>query len=248
MDYNNTSNPVLKETVFNVQDAESMPMTIQGVIRKSFIALLLLLGGAAFAWTRSYTSPEDITSKIALFSILTLVLYFITIFNFNIARFTVPLYAIGEGFIVGSVSWMAQKYYPGIVVQAVTGTFGVFLAMLLIYKAGLIRVNEKFTTVLCVATAGVCFIYLANWILTLFGSSGLSIIHSSSNIGIGFSVVVCIIAALNLLLDFEFVVHQSRTGAPKKLEWIATLGLLVTLIWVYFEILRLLMKLSGRRN
>jgi uncharacterized YccA/Bax inhibitor family protein len=248
MDYNNTSNPVFRESVFCEHDAQAMAMTVGGVVRKSFITLFLLLMGAAFAWTRSYTSAGEIGGKIALFSIVGLVLYFITIFNVNIAKVTVPLYAIVKGLIIGSISWLAQQYYPGIVVQAITGTFGVFAMMLLVYRAGIIRPNEKFATVLLLATAGVAFIYLADWMMTFFGSSGLSIIHGSSNFSIGFSVIVCAIAALNLLLDFEFIVQQSRVGAPEKLEWVAALGLLVTLIWVYLEILRLLLKLNSRRE
>ncbi|MDR2200948.1 MAG: Bax inhibitor-1/YccA family protein [Puniceicoccales bacterium] len=248
MNYNNTSNPVFKESVFRVEGIQDAVMTIHGVLRKSSVSLLLLLCGAFFAWTRSYASLEDLGSKIVLFSLVSFVLYFITIFNFNAARITVPLYALTEGFIVGSISWLAQRFYPGIVVQAITGTFGVFMAMLLLYKTGIIRPNEKFAMVLFAATLGICFIYLAHWIMTLFSSPGLAIIHSSSPIGISFSAIVCIIAALNLLLDFEFIVRQSRMGAPEKLEWIAVMGLLVTLIWVYIEILRLLMKLSARRN
>jgi uncharacterized YccA/Bax inhibitor family protein len=223
-------------------------MTVDGVIRKSFITLFLLLAGAAFAWTRSYATVEEIGGKIILFSIGTLVLYFVTMFKPDMARITVPLYAIGEGFVIGAISWLAQKRYPGIVVQAATGTFGVFAVMLLVYRTGIIRPTEKFATLLFVATAGVAFIYFASWIMSFFGSPGLSIIHGSSNFSIGFSVVVCIIAALNLLLNFEFIVRQSRLGAPEKLEWIAALGLLVTLVWIYMEILRLLMKLRARND
>ena len=130
--------------------------------------------------------------------------------------------------------------------QASFGTFGVLGAMLLLYRSGLIKVNEKFASILFLATLGVAFTYLASWVMSLFGGSGFSFITNSSNIGIGFSVVVCIIAALNFLLDFEFIVQRSRMGADKNMEWIASLGLLVTLIWVYLEILRLLAKLRER--
>ncbi|MDR1906623.1 MAG: Bax inhibitor-1/YccA family protein [Puniceicoccales bacterium] len=248
MNYDHTSNPVFKDNVFYPQDSQALAMTIDGVIRKSFVTLFLLLAGAAFAWTRSYATVEEIGGKIVLFSIGTLVLYFITMFKPDVARITVPLYAIGEGFIIGAISWLAQRRYPGIVVQAATGTFGVFAAMLFAYKTGIIRLTEKFATVLFVATAGVAFIYFASWIMSFFGSPGLSIIHSSSNFSIGFSVVVCIIAALNLLIDFEFITHQSKIGAPEKMEWIAALGLLVTLVWIYMEVLRLLMKLKARND
>jgi uncharacterized YccA/Bax inhibitor family protein len=248
MDYNRTSNPVFKDSVFYSQDTQSMAMTVDGVIRKSSIALLLLLAGAVFAWTRSYATIEEINGKAILFSLGTFVLYFITMFKPDIAKITVPLYAIGEGFVIGAISWLVQKRYPGIVVQAATGTFGVFAAMLFVYKMGIIRPSEKFAIIIIVATWGIAFIYLANLLMTYLGGSGLSIVRDSSNIGIAFSAVVCIIAALNLLLDFEFIVRQSKMGAPEKMEWIAAFGLLVTLVWIYLSIIRLLMKLKARND
>jgi uncharacterized YccA/Bax inhibitor family protein len=240
------SNPVFKDSVFYSQDTQAVAMTIDGVVRKSFIALFLLLAGAAFAWTRSYASIEEINGKIALFSIGTLVLYFITMFKPDIAKITVPLYAIGEGFVIGAFSWFMQKIYPGIVVQAAMGTFGVFAAMLFVYKTGIIRPSEKFAMVVTMVTFGIAFIYLIDLLMAHFGRAGLSIVQDSSNIGIAFSAVVCVIAALNLLLSFEFIVRQSKLGASEKMEWIAALGLLVTLVWIYLEIVRLLMKLKSR--
>ncbi|MDR1435146.1 MAG: Bax inhibitor-1/YccA family protein [Puniceicoccales bacterium] len=248
MNYDNTSNPILRDSVFDIRDAQTIPMTINGVVRKSFIALSLLLGGAAFAWTRSYTSVQDIAGKIVLFSIVVLALNLVTVFNHNVARITVPLYALAEGLVVGSFSLIMQKFYPGIVVQAVTGTIGVFASMLFIYKTGIYRPSDRFMTILFMASLGFSFIYLANFILSCLGFSGLHIISSSSPLGIAFSAIVCIIAALNLLIDFEFIVRQSKMGAPEKLEWIATLGLLVTVIWIYFEILNLLAKLYSKRD
>jgi uncharacterized YccA/Bax inhibitor family protein len=242
MNYDHTSNPVFKESVFCPQDDRAMCMTINGVIRKSFIALFLLLAGAAFAWTRSYATIAEIQGKIVLFSVGTFVLFLVTMFKPDIAKVTVPLYALGEGFVLGAISWIAQKSYPGIVIQAAMGTFGVFAAMLFLYKTGMVRPSEKFATIIMAATLGICFIYLADLLLGSFGSPGLSIIRGSSIFSIGFSAVVCVIAALNLLLDFEFIVQQSKRGAPEKMEWIATLGLLVTLIWIYMEILSLLTK------
>jgi uncharacterized YccA/Bax inhibitor family protein len=245
MDYN-TSNPVFKDNVFGMHDANAAAMTVNGVIRKSFLTLFLLLAGAAFAWTRSYASVAEIGGKVVLFSIGTFVLYLITIFNANIARITVPIYALAEGFVIGAISLIFQKNYPGIVVQAVTGTCGVFAAMLIVYRTGLIRPTEKFAMVIFVATLGIAFIYLANFLMQSFGSSSLSIVHGSSNFAIGFSIFVCAIAALHLILDFEFIVRQSRLGAPEKLEWIAALGLLVTLVWLYIEILHLLAKIRNK--
>jgi uncharacterized YccA/Bax inhibitor family protein len=247
MSYDRTSNPVFRDSVFYPQGTQ-VAMTVDGVVRKSFIALFLLLAGAAFAWTRSYATVGEIGGKVMLFSIGTFVLYFVTMLRPDVARITVPLYAIGEGFVVGAISWFTQGYFPGIVVQAATGTFGVLAVMLFMYRAGIIRPTEKFAMVLFAATLGVAFIYFASWIMSFFGSPGLSIINDSSNFSIGFSVFVCIIAALNLLLNFEFIACQSRLGAPEKTEWIAVLGLLVTLVWVYMEVLRLLVKLRSRND
>ncbi|MDR0740547.1 MAG: Bax inhibitor-1/YccA family protein [Puniceicoccales bacterium] len=248
MDNDHISTPVFKDSVFYSQDTQAVAMTIGGVIRKSFITLFLLLAGAAFAWTRPYASVDEISGKIALFSIGTLILYFITMFKPDVAKITVPLYAIGEGFVIGAFSWFMQKTYPGVVVQAATGTLGVFAAMLFAYKAGIIRPSEKFAMIITMATLGVVFIYLADLLMARFGGSGLSIVQDSSNIGIAFSAVVCVIAALNLLLDFEFIVRQSKLGAPEKMEWIAALGLLVTLVWIYLEIIRLLLKSKSRSH
>jgi uncharacterized YccA/Bax inhibitor family protein len=223
-------------------------MTVNGVIRKSFIALFLLLASAAYAWTRPYASGQEIFGKIALFSVISLVLNFVIIFNHNTARITVPLFALAEGFVIGAFSLMMQRRSPGIVVQAVTGTFGVFAAMLCIYKTGIIRPTEKFMIIISAAMLGIFFVYLANFIMVTCGSSGFSIVNGSSNLSIGFSVFVCIIAALNLIINFEFIVRHSKLGAPEKMEWIAAFGLLVTLIWIYLEILNLLRKLNCKRD
>lgn len=246
MEYKNTSNPIFQSKVFDVTGVYAERMTIDGVVRNSAILLVLLIGAAAYSWTRPYVSVNEIGAKTAMFSIAAFVVYLVTIFKQSIAKYTVPVYAILEGLVIGSVSMLFEKKYPGIVIQASVGTFGVLGAMLLLYRSGLIKVNEKFASVLFLATLGVGFIYLASWVMSLFGGSGFAFITSSSNVGIGFSVVVCIIAALNFMLDFEFIVQRARLGADKNMEWIASLGLLVTLIWVYLEILRLLAKLRDR--
>ncbi len=173
------------------------------------------------------------------------ILAVVTFFVPRIARITAPLYALGNGFFVGGISAMFEAAYDGIVLQAVGLTIGVFLAMLVLYATGRIRVTPRFRLMVFAATAGVCLIYLATFVLSLFGSN-LPFIHDNGIIGIGFSLVVVGIAAMNLALDFDFVEQAEKAGAPRHMEWFAALGLTVTLVWLYLELLRLLAKLRSR--
>jgi uncharacterized YccA/Bax inhibitor family protein len=139
-----------------------------------------------------------------------------------------------------------NKMYPGIVVQAVFLTFGTLGALLLAYKSGLIRATENFKLGIFAATGGIAFLYFINFVMGFF-SSGIGIISSNNTMGILFSAFVVVIAALNLVLDFDFIEEGAEKGAPKYMEWYGAFGLLVTLIWLYLEILRLLAKLNSRR-
>lgn len=243
--------PVFRDDVFRRMSdnitAQCGVMTVDGTIKKSFVTLLLLLSSAIFSWVRmGNCSPEVFGGRLLLFSILALVVYFVAIFKPDTARVTVPLYALLEGFIIGSVSWLTEKMFPGVVTQAVMSTIGVLAVMLLVYKTGLIRPTEKFTIVLFTATLAIGLTYLVNMLITCFGGSGFSFLTSNSTTSIVFSVIVCIVAALNLILDFEYIRRQSEAEAPEQMEWIGALGLLVTLVWIYIEILRLLTKLNKR--
>ena len=162
-------------------------------------------------------------------------------------RFTVPAYALMQGLALGGISKYFESMYPGIVNQAVMLTFGTLGALLLAYGSGLIKATENFKLGVIAATGGIAFVYMISWILSWFSIS-VPVIHSNSNMGILFSIGVVIIAALNLVLDFDFIEEASEKGAPKYMEWYGAFGLLVTLIWLYLEILRLLAKLSSRRN
>ena len=246
MEQFNTSNPIFRSKTFDSVHASSDVMTIDGVIRKSIICFILLVVAGVHAWTRPYATINEITGKLGLFSIAAFVVCIVSIFNASIAKYTVPVYAVLEGLVIGTISMLFERRYPGIVIQASVGTIGVFGSMLLLYRFGLIKVNDKFTSVLFLSTLGVGFIYLASWLMSIFGGSGFSFLTSSSNVGIGFSVVVCIIASLNFLVDFEFINQRVRAGMQKDMEWVSTLGLLVTLVWVYLEILHLLAKLRDR--
>lgn len=177
--------------------------------------------------------------------ILGFVLVLVCAFKPLWARFLAPIYAAAEGVFIGAVSCVFEAYYPGIVVQAVALTFGVFAVMLGLYASGRIRVTPKFRLCVIAATLGVCVVYLATFLLSLFGVD-VGFIHEGGALGIAFSLVVVGIASLNLFLDFDFVDRAEQAGAPRQLEWFAALGLVVTLVWLYLEILRLLAKLRSR--
>jgi len=175
------------------------------------------------------------------------VLALVTIFKQHLAKYTVPAYAILQGLALGGISKFFETMYPGIVTQAVMLTFGTLGALLLAYVSGLIKPTENFKLGIVAATGGIAFVYLISWVLSWFSVS-VPLIHSNSNMGILFSIGVVVIAALNLVLDFDFIEEGSEKGAPKYMEWYGAFGLMVTLIWLYLEILRLLAKLSSRRN
>jgi uncharacterized YccA/Bax inhibitor family protein len=159
--------------------------------------------------------------------------------------FTAPLYAILEGLFLGALSSFLEAQFNGIVVQAVGLTFAIFICILLIYRTGIIKVTDNFRIGIVAATGGIALIYLVTIVMNLFGTT-IPYIHSSGPIGIGFSVFVIIIATLNLVLDFDFIEHGVDMRAPKYMEWYAAFGLMVTLVWLYIEILRLLAKLRSR--
>ena len=175
-----------------------------------------------------------------------LILALVTVFKPTLGHITVPAYAVAQGVLLGVISMYFNAMYPGIVVQAVFLTFGTLGALLLAYKSGLIAATENFKLGIVAATGGIAILYFINFIMGFFGS-GIGIISSNNNMGILFSGFVVVIAALNLVLDFDFIEEGAEMGAPKYMEWYGAFGLLVTLIWLYLEILRLLAKLQSRR-
>ena len=174
------------------------------------------------------------------------VLAMVTVFKPTLGHITVPAYALAQGVFLGVISMIFNAQYPGIVVQAVFLTFGTLGALLLAYMSGLIKATENFKLGIVAATGGIALLYFINFIMSFFGS-GIGIISSNNTMGILFSGAVVVIAALNLVLDFDFIEEGAEMGAPKYMEWYGAFGLLVTLIWLYLEILRLLAKLSSRR-
>ncbi len=240
-----TANPALKDSTFTAFTRQTEnAMTLQGTINKSFILIALLMISAGWTWIN--TAGETLSLGLPMVGAIGgFIVALITIFKKHLAPITAPIYAILEGLFIGGISAIFEMRYPGIVVQAVTLTIGVFVALLLAYTSRLIKPTENFKLGIIAATGGIAILYLLSFVMSFFGGS-ISIIHSSSLFGIGFSVVVVIIAALNLVLDFDFIENGARYGAPKFMEWFAAFGLLVTLVWLYIEILRLLAKLRNR--
>jgi uncharacterized YccA/Bax inhibitor family protein len=169
----------------------------------------------------------------------------VTIFAPKASPVTAPLYAVLEGLLLGTISAIYEARFQGIMIQAVGLSVGVLVLLLALYGTGVVRATQKFKIGILAATGAVCLVYLVSWVLSLFGTH-VPYIHEAGPVGIGFSVVVVAIAALNLILDFDFIQTGSRRGAPKYMEWYAGFSLLVTLVWMYLEILRLLSKLKSR--
>lgn len=221
----------------------SQVMTVQGTINKTFALLALCVLGGYVGWVKvAAMSPA------LLFGLLigAFVIAIWTSFKPSVSPFTSPIYAVAEGVLLGFISAQYNAEYQGIVLQAVLITVLVFAVMLFLYKTGILKVTQGFATAVVSATAAIAIMYVGSWIFSLFGGN-ISYLTSSSGLSIGISVVVCIVAALNLALDFEFISQMSARGdAPKFMEWYAGFGLLVTIVWLYIEILKLLAK-SKRR-
>ena len=238
-----SGNPALQASTFKKHLTSSVEnkMTLSGTVNKTGISLLLVIISAGYTWGNPGMHIMMIPAGIVGF-----ILALATVFKPTIGHITVPAYAVAQGILLGVISMYFNAMYPGIVVQAVFLTFGTLGALLLAYKSGLIAATENFKLGIAAATGGIAILYLINFIMGFFGS-GIGIISSNNNMGVLFSGFVVVIAALNLVLDFDFIEEGAEMGAPKYMEWYGAFGLLVTLIWLYLEILRLLAKLQSRR-
>ena len=242
-----TANPVLNDRTFTRLGgyAGSNTMTIQGTVVKTAIMLLLAVFSASVTWRMA--SQEGNPMPLAIGGAIGgFVLVLATMFKPTWAGFTAPLYALLEGLFLGAISAIFEMKYPGLVFNAICLTFGTLFSLLFAYQTGVIKATENFKLGVFAATGAVGMVYLLSFIMSFFGS-GLSFIHSSGTFGIIFSLGVVVIAALNLVLDFDFIENGAEAGAPKYMEWVGALGLMVTLVWLYIEILRLLAKLNDRR-
>jgi uncharacterized YccA/Bax inhibitor family protein len=223
-------------------------MTMQGTVDKTAILLAVVTFTAIWPWRLFFESrnPELLLPWLGIGAIGGFIVAMVTIFKKTWAPATAPIYAACEGLVLGSTSALFEMRYPGIVLRSVALTFGVLLTLLVAYRSGAIRATEGFRRGVIAATGAIVLVYLGSFVLGLFGVN-LGFLNSSSPLGIGISLVVVGIAALNLVLDFDFIEQGAKAGAPKYMEWYGAFGLLVTLVWLYLEILRLLSKLNDRR-
>lgn len=239
-----TGNPALRDGVFIRESGSTSveTMTIRGVILKTVILLVLSMATAAVSWNLGGAGMVLALGGAVVGFIIALVLCF----KHTWAPFLAPAYALAEGFFLGGISaYYAASAYSGIVIQAIGLTFAVLFALLGAYQTGLIKATENFKLGVVAATGAIALFYVASIVLRMFGIN-VPLIHDSGIWGIAFSVFVIIIAALNLVLDFDFIENGEAAGAPKYMEWYAAFGLMVTLVWLYIEILRLLSKLNRR--
>lgn len=246
-----TANPALSAKTFQNLDRTQSTMTIQGTVNKSFILIALVFGSAFFTWQNVFPfgwsddAVPQIPSWYYISILVGLLISFVIIFKKTTAPMLTPVYALVEGATLGVLSAFFESAYPGIVIQAVMCTFGTFGALLMAYKSGVIKATENFKLGVVAATGGIAIVYMIDLVLMFFGTR-VPFIHESGTIGILISVGITIVAALNLVLDFDFIEQGAAQGAPKFMEWYAAFGLLVTLIWLYIEMLRLLSKARKR--
>lgn len=243
-----TGNPALnKKTFQNFDSHNHSKMTLDGTVNKTFLLFMFLIIPAFYVWNNMANILESGYFNVVMFGGLIggLIFAIITIFKKEWAPVTAPLYAAFEGSFLGLLSVMMEQAFPGIVIQAVMLTFGTLFTLLFLYRARIINATENFKLGVVSATGGIFLIYMVSMILGFFGIQ-IPLIHESGLIGIGFSLFVVVIAALNLVLDFDFIEEGVKRGAPKFMEWYGAFGLMVTLVWLYIEILRLLSKLRSR--
>jgi uncharacterized YccA/Bax inhibitor family protein len=241
-----SNNPVLNEKVLQKAGSHHAEgaMTIKGTVNKMAFLLVLVLAAAVYAWGAP-ARQQDIMPFLWGGGIGGFVLAIVITFKKEWAQYLAPAYALAEGLFLGVVSVLYSSLYEGIVLQAVGITIATFVAMLVLYRTGVIRATEKFKAVIFAATAGIALFYVLAFVLSFFNIN-IPFLHEGSTIGIIFSLIVVTVAALNLILDFDLVETGAAQGAPKYFEWYASFGMLVTLIWLYLEILRLLSKLNKR--
>jgi uncharacterized YccA/Bax inhibitor family protein len=249
-----TSNPVLSSKSFGgfvnpsaepLQGVREERMTIPGTINKTTILLALVMVAALWPWKLMQVDPAAALSWLWIGLFGGLVTALIIIFKKEWAGPLAPLYAACEGLCLGALSAFFERRYPGIVFQSVALTMGVLATMLIIYRTGAIKVTNNFKRGVIAATGAICLVYLITLGMQAFGMP-VSFMHSSGPLGIGISMVVVFVAALNLVLDFDLIEKGVKNGAPKYMEWYGAFGLLVTLVWLYLEILRLLARLNRR--
>ncbi len=237
------------EQVYGAPKTRSTVTTVQGTVGKTFLLLAILSFTALWSWNAVAGGTFNMT-LLPISALAGFIVAMITIFRPTSAPVTAPIYAALEGVFLGALSQLIEMKYharfPGIALQAVMLTCGTLFMMLFLYQTRLVRVTEKLQTGIIAATGSIALFYLVTMLLRFFGVE-MPLVWSSSGLGIGFSLLVIGIAAFNLLLDFDFIEKAAYAGAPKYMEWYGAFGLMVTLVWLYLEIIRLLQKLADRR-
>ncbi len=235
--FGRSGNPAFSKGFGINENISGEAMTLDGTVNKTGILLALCVGGAYFGWN----SPGLVMPAILIGFVIAL----FTIFRPKNSPYTAPAYAAIEGVALGGITMIFEAQYPGIGIQAIGLTFGILASLLFCYKSGIIKPTENFRLMIFAGTMGIFILYLVSFIMSFFGNS-IGFIHSNGLFGIGFSLFVVAIASLNLVLDFDFIEEGAEKGMPKYLEWYGAFSLMVTLIWLYLEILRLLAKIRSR--
>ena len=235
--FGRSGNPAFSKGFGINENISGEVMTLDGTVNKTSILLALCVGGAYFGWN----SPGLVMPAILIGFVIAL----FTIFRPKNSPYTAPAYAAIEGVALGGITMIFEAQYPGIGIQAIGLTFGILASLLFCYKSGIIKPTENFRLMIFAGTMGIFILYLVSFIMSFFGNS-IGFIHSNGLFGIGFSLFVVAIASLNLVLDFDFIEEGAEKGMPKYLEWYGAFSLMVTLIWLYLEILRLLAKIRSR--
>lgn|SRR5574344_1499393 len=242
-----STNPTLSENnMENIAQLDGAPMSLSGAINKTMIlgVIMALSGGVVwYQYTLGYVDKVNALMMGGL--ILGLIVALITTFKKELSPYLAPVYAFCEGAALGGLTVMFESAYPGIAIQAIAGTFMCIFSMGILYKTGLIKVTDKFRSTIMIAMGGILILYLFNFVMSFFGKS-IPVLYSSSPIGIGISVVICLVAAFSLLLDFDLIERAANNMMPKYMEWYCAFSLMVTIVWLYVEILNLLAKMRNK--
>ncbi len=247
----NSGNPALSEKTFkNITFSDtSNAMTIKGTLNKFGFMTIMLLAGAVFAWKSVNENAPYAQALMWIGLIGGFIMAITLIFKMQWASYLAPAYAVLEGLFLGAISatyaYIFEEKMPNIIINAVGLTIGACIAMFILYRTGIIRATEKFKKIILIATAAIGVYYLFTWIVSLFGVN-VSFIYDSSLLGIGISLFIVTIASLNLIMDFDMIEQGAAHGAPKYMEWYGAFGLMVTIVWLYLAILRLLSRFAGR--
>jgi len=245
-----SGNPALSEKRFQntVISHDGEVMTERGTLNKFFFLFIMVMAAASFTWSAFYQG-KDVTSWMIGGAIGGLVVAIIMAFKPQWAQYLAPAYGLLEGVFIGGISALYNQAFaqsaPGIIMQAVVLTFGTVIAMFILYKTGVIKATERFKSIVITATMGIAIFYLLAMVMRMFGVD-IAFLHEGSMLGIGISLFIVGIAALNLILDFDMIKKGSEMGAPKYMEWYGAFGLMVTIVWLYIEMLRLLSKINSR--